>query len=958
MSAAPNNYAEIVSNSIVKQLKEGTAPWVRKWEPGETFKPYNASTGNEYKGMNALWLMSVAEQKGFKDQRWLTFAQANSLDAHVNKGEKSTVIQYWKWSQEQNRLGDDGKPLRDEKGVPLKVIVPLEQPKLFHANVFNAEQISGLLPPIPKVIKSEAERHQEAEDLLTASKANIIYQPGNRAFYQPLLDKITLPERQQFHSPDAFYSTAFHELGHWSGHKSRLDRDLAHPFGSEGYAKEELRAEIGSLMLGDRLQIGHDPSQHVAYIGSWIKAIQNDFREIFRAASDAEKITNYVTNKMELAQTASQQVQSSEAMQEDRPIQVAFNDLNLQAAPEAAYFTKGEALEEQAKHKGHAKPEDSIENEADIPVEQLKRQEKGKEWVPPFELPEGKVRNGETHYRLKDFSSIRANDTGIYMDKLSDTAILAGLMLALETNPGNAIEAVGSLEFKEKAAELAGKHGIPVVFTDQNMNHIALKNATPTFKAGATLPKDASIPPTESERDKDVQPEQLEVMDLEAVPDSEPETDISIQAPTIQAERESDMNTSNERVYLAVPYVEKDEAKAFGALWDKAEQSWFAPPGTDLTALEPWIPKPSDHVSISSGPDPREAFAEALAESGLILTGLPTMDGQIHRVKVKGDSQGEQSGTYVGHANGRPAGYIQNFKSGEKRNWKLNSASAVLSAVDRAKLAAEAAQKRQDRSNAIEHTHLETAKAVEGHWQGGAPADNHPYLQSKDVGAHGLKIDTLGTLQLPQGDPNGQRFSATGNLLVPIRDINGKLWALQSIDDNGRKSLPKGGKKQGGHHVIGEPESSDKLLFAEGYATAATLHEITALPVVVTFDSGNMKPVAEAFKEKFPAKILILAGDDDRFNAIGKNVGREKAEEAAEAVKGFTLIPPFQKEHKGSDWNDFKQILGVPETQKMLQSALRSIEVKHQALTKMAEKAIAQIMEKEPVKEQALSLSR
>ncbi len=103
-----------------------------------------------------------------------------------------------------------------------------------------------------------------------------------------------MPFKHQFPTPDRYYATALHELGHWTGHESRLNRDLAHPFGSEGYAREELRAEIASMLLGSELGIGHDPGQHVAYVGSWIKALQQDPTEIFRAAADAEKIQDFV----------------------------------------------------------------------------------------------------------------------------------------------------------------------------------------------------------------------------------------------------------------------------------------------------------------------------------------------------------------------------------------------------------------------------------------------------------------------------------------------------------------------------------------------------------------------------------------------------------------------------------------------------------------------------------------
>lgn len=107
-------------------------------------------------------------------------------------------------------------------------------------------------------------------------------------------DQIVLPVPGQFESKDLYYATALHELGHWTGHKSRLDRDMGGSFGSEAYAKEELRAEIFSMVMGDKLQIGHDPARHASYIDSWIQVLEKDPREIFRASADAVKIKEYV----------------------------------------------------------------------------------------------------------------------------------------------------------------------------------------------------------------------------------------------------------------------------------------------------------------------------------------------------------------------------------------------------------------------------------------------------------------------------------------------------------------------------------------------------------------------------------------------------------------------------------------------------------------------------------------
>ena len=171
------------------------------------------------------------------------------------------------------------------------VIVELERPRSFVFTVFNAEQIDGL-PAIERPEKRDWDPVQRAEDIIAASGARIEHKAGNRAFYRASEDKIVLPRQEQFQSADGYYSTALHELGHWTGHSSRLDREVGrNPFGSIEYAKEELRAEIASMMLGAEVGLsGREDDSHAAYVGSWCKVLEDDPREIFRAAADAEKI--------------------------------------------------------------------------------------------------------------------------------------------------------------------------------------------------------------------------------------------------------------------------------------------------------------------------------------------------------------------------------------------------------------------------------------------------------------------------------------------------------------------------------------------------------------------------------------------------------------------------------------------------------------------------------------------
>lgn len=134
------------------------------------------------------------------------------------------------------------------------------------------------------------ERHAQCEALIAAAGVRIEHDGGNQAFYRPATDSVHVPEFKQFRTVDGYYATLLHELGHATGHPSRLKRDLSGPFGSPAYAREELRAEIASMMAGERLGIGHDPGQHVAYVKHWIQILRDDPHEIARACKDAESI--------------------------------------------------------------------------------------------------------------------------------------------------------------------------------------------------------------------------------------------------------------------------------------------------------------------------------------------------------------------------------------------------------------------------------------------------------------------------------------------------------------------------------------------------------------------------------------------------------------------------------------------------------------------------------------------
>ena len=282
-------YYERIANELIEQLKVGAAPWQVPWKPGVPRMPHNPISGTRYKGANAIWLA----MQGRGDPRWMTFKQAQGLDAQVQKSERGTLVQYWKLFDKVIKKDSNDKPILDSDGKPVKVTVKLDKPKVFSAIVFNAEQIEGL-PELDIKTEPDWQRHQRAEKIINALGVPIHHDQHDNAYYCPSTDSIHLPRCEQFDTADKFYATILHECGHASGASHRLDRDLTGRFGDESYAKEELRAEIASLMLGDELQIGHDYGQHAAYVDHWVKVLQDDPREILRASRDAEKIHDFM----------------------------------------------------------------------------------------------------------------------------------------------------------------------------------------------------------------------------------------------------------------------------------------------------------------------------------------------------------------------------------------------------------------------------------------------------------------------------------------------------------------------------------------------------------------------------------------------------------------------------------------------------------------------------------------
>lgn len=959
--APKKRFHEQIAEQLIKQLEAGTAPWLKPWKPGEEAMPFNGISEKRYRGANSLWLA----MQGRSDPRWMTYKQAQGVGAQVKKGEKGTLVQYWQFQEERPKLDAAGKPVLGKDGKPEKVTYELERPRVFNAVVFNGEQIDGLKPLPPRQKEPDWKVQERAENVLQASGANIRNVHGDRAYYNSRSDQITLPEKSQFDAPDKYYATALHELGHWTGHESRLNRDLANPFGSEAYAKEELRAEIASLMIGNEIGVGHDPGQHAAYVGSWIKALKEDPLEIVRAASDAEKIMGLVMSYDR------QQEQTHERTNEQEQSNAKENDADLRASRIAQDTSKDRENLVAAEHEYQRSQENltrfdtmttTVKGEWGLCLVELDQNRDPTNIVPFSErdLPQNKPLFDD--YEAAKMEANRATQAleiaqenfrvGVLQasDKLESQEMRDGpsmtldtaekqiedmMQAAAQTSPERTYIDVPFRE-KDEAKSLGAKWDKQEKswFVPAGMDTAAFEKWVP----GATTQAEEQEQEQEPDRDRhELEPDEQEAARIADYEEAHLDSLMALDAATRSAEQDTSQediarlqeqeragvfeqgkgsaptseqaaenvvhaaetkqaaeqaHKSDKITYLAVPFTEKEQAKQAGAKWNKEEKVWYAPPATELSKLAQWLPGNSP-VADSPAISARDEFKEALKNLGCLPDNdpkerHPIMDGKHHRIPVDGDKSGERSGFYFVHSDGRPAGFIQNHKTGETLNWK--SQGTRVNKEQLAAARAEAAQKQADREKERQQTQEHTAAKVTSQFARlEAITAPTPYMQTKGISlasASGLKA--------------GQK----NETIIPAQDIQGKHWTSQYIQEDGTKRFAKDSRKDGCFHPVGGMKSLEKaacIVICEGFATGASIKQaIPQAGVVVAFDSGNLSHVAKDIHARWPDKAKVIAGDDDAHALMthGKNVGREKAEAAAQEIGAVSVLPVFSSSEK------------------------------------------------------------
>lgn len=821
---AADDYYQQLTDRLIEQLEAGTAPWQKPWEArAREVLPYNPTTGKPYRGSNSLFLSLIGASNGLDDPRWLTFKQAQALGWPVLAGSKGVPLTVWVTHDERPMLDGAGNPVLDDQGKPRKVRVELERAIPRNFTVFHVSQMRNV-PELEKTGRVyEWNPEERAERILTASGAQIFHDQNDRAFYSVQRDEIHMPGRDQFPSSSAYYGTALHELGHWTGHASRLGRELGNSFGSPEYAKEELRAELASYFLGDQLGVHHDTQRHAAYVKSWIQALRDDKAEIFRAAADAQRIVDYVIGldrSLELEQGTQRTIQHE-------PVEPAATPERLRA---------------------------------------------------PRREPEP----GETLLNVPYKERAAAAQLGAVWAPIAKTWFIPA---GVEAEPFA----------KWLPAEQA--HAAPAPGKDA-----AEPARTPEQGPAAKVP---------SEREA-----------------TKPFAQTPDEIKSIRDARRGTEPRPGDTV-LAVPFDERDAAKALGAVWAGKAKVWYAPEGIDPATLNKWSPDRAQaversHAQQKSAVEIEAEFGNFLRGFGLQLDGLrdskshPVMDGEIHRVPLVNHKQGKNlAGWYRGTSDGlKPGGIAGSFVTGEEQIWQAG-VEVRQDPVERARVELERAQKQEKEIAERQAGYEDAARRLGARWGylKNEPETGKTYTNRKQVTAIGLKFD---------GDKE----------VIPVRDVNGKIWSLQTLlpekNEHGvDKLFAKGGQKAGHFHTLGKIQPGEPIIVAEGYATAASIHMATGHATIVAFDSGNLEPVVGALKEKYPTNAMFIGADDDRFptklpdgTERLMNGGLEAAIAASKKHGVGVLVPVFSTDARVTDFNDLHVTEGLEEVKQQINNGI------------------------------------
>ena len=875
-----NKYYEL-ANKFADLIEKNEAPWQKSWS-SNGFLPFNITTGKEYNGMNMLNLIDIATDRGYEDARWLTFLQAAEQNAKVRAGEKGTPIMYLQTTETR-------KEIDKETGEEIVVTEKLEKPRAVWSVVFNAEQCEGLPAYEPK--KIDFNPIEKAEEILNNSGAKIKHKAQDRAYYSPVTDTITLPLKEQFVNSEEYYRTALHELGHWTGHSSRNNRNMSGTFGTESYAKEELVAEITSFLVGTQCGLGHEPDKNnIAYLKSWAKAIRDEPSFLYNAVKEADK--------------AAKLILGNELILENDKEKGFFKDLVINFAwSEMDFGIKEDTIlrgEEAYKF---------LDKLVKSDIEQNKIQER---------KLSGEDIDGDYYYKTRFAFSYKEYDTGRIRIDIGDYEFggkekVSDALEYIKMVPNDEL-----LDFKKEEDRY-------LEYLQQvNTNEQTMEKETPEINVDKNNSVTyINVPKAEKDEAKSLGakwdrnnmcwfvPADVNISLFEKW-EKVNEQDLASRKEQMQQNK---IAYKQEKKYiLAVPYDEKDQAKTLGAEWDKDGKFWYCK-NEEKEKFFKWDIKNIDNkVQYDMPLNIEEEFLDRIKSAG-VLENTVIADGQKHRIAVDGDKDKEQSGFYVLHADGVANGYFMNNRTGEEIKW--NSKEYGISQEEKAEMKALYQAKKAEREQQDKILTEKAEKAIYAKFMNKEAVSEHTYLSNKMI------------------EPTKNIYAGQDSTItIPLFNIDGRLKSAQYIDENGEKRFAKNTNKVGAFHIvdgnISDLKSAKSIIITEGYATAASINEAVKEPelkVIAAMSANNLEHTVKAITNKYPEMNIIIAADNDLTNKVG-NIGLNAANAVCDKYKNVTVtVPKINGKEVAGDFNDIVSKYGLSrdEALKNIQKSLQPV---------------------------------
>ena len=906
MSESPQEkpVRQAIVDNFIEQLKNGTSIIGRPLAAGEVPTPVNGVSGKPYSGVNRLIL---SEAGG--DPRWMTKRQADGLGYQIREEAEPRRLIFWEYIREVPARNQDGSPRLNNIGGQVMEKVRRDRPLMRVYEVYHARDLTTLEGQDVPSYEPTAENRDpldRASAMLANSEANIRHDPSPDAgAYRVYYDRIILPDKSLI-SEEEYCARAVKELVTWTGHPDRLGWLKKDVSGEAEYIQFNMQETMAGAMIAQDLGLRFEPDVDAGIIGHWIKTLEKDPDMFFRAAAQAEKIHKYVMG-LERAQVQDLEEGRGERRAREYSSQ-GFRPAGPEDKPELGAWIRAE--DDQATVFAVVARDGSI--------------------VSTFENPEAAALEADA-LNMGVRPSLKYSGEPVLLEVPFEEKDMVKALGATWDRENGAWCARPGVELTKLGCWLPANVLDRSELVEPNLSDRLVLDVPYKFRQEA---KDlgAFFDPAQGAWVTSIKNKNLDELTRRFPPKAERET-----APEQAGEVAAVPEITKERVVLDIPYEEKELAKAAGAKWDRKEKTWVAEPGTDLAKLSRWLPErePEPEKVLAAA----EEFAKALEKAGFRLDGLPKMDDKIYRVPLQGGPPNNKDGAYYATMKAeRPNGWLKNHQTGEYQAWIYSGQE--LSADSKEALKREALARQQARAEKAEKIAmakwaqgLDVAQEFASQIDGLVPTDElvkNPFLEVAGINAVG-----------------GVRRDDDGNLMVPGVNIEGRLQTVQTIRPNGEAHFEKGGSRVGvmcvidGFEIIskkdqetglpvfrseytdhGDENMNRDLLIAEDYATGASLHMATGLPVAVAFFPDNLVSVASVIREKYPDSNLLVCANNHPERA--SNLCLKKAEEAAHTVGGKVVVPGFNELEQGvglATFNDMHKTNGLDSVRRAIDEA-------------------------------------